>query len=204
MKYFTSDLHYFHVRILEICPHRKDWGCSTMEEMNEQLIKNFNSKVSPNDITYFLGDVVMGLKSNNVPSIVPRLNGTKILILGNHDAGFGRREKFEEAKNFYMTHGFSEVYAHSLLLQEDGVEIRLCHFPYARVADHEDYKERYAWAKMANDGTLLLHGHTHSRNKHTGPNMLHIGVDAWDGFPVSLETILKEKEMVYDADSGKS
>jgi calcineurin-like phosphoesterase family protein len=66
------------------------WGPSgrpeftSVEEMNETLIERWNSVVRPGDKVYHLGDVFFGdvewFKKN-----WPRLNGSKRLVLGNHD-----------------------------------------------------------------------------------------------------------------------
>ena len=48
------------------------------------LIKNWNEVVSNNDTLIHLGDVGFGKKAY-ISSIIKRLNGKKILIMGNHD-----------------------------------------------------------------------------------------------------------------------
>lgn len=55
---------------------------TSTEEMDEHMVKMWNSVVQPNDYVYHLGDVVINKKSLH---IVRRLNGHKRLILGNHD-----------------------------------------------------------------------------------------------------------------------
>lgn len=55
---------------------------SSTEEMNEAMVERHNAKVKENDVVYFLGDVVINKK---FLSIVDRLNGSKRLIMGNHD-----------------------------------------------------------------------------------------------------------------------
>jgi len=78
MKYwFTSDTHYFHDNIIKHT-HRP---FKNVEEMNETMIKNYNSLVKPEDVTYFLGDFAW----KNHKQILKRLNGHIIFILGNHD-----------------------------------------------------------------------------------------------------------------------
>lgn len=47
------------------------------------MIENWNKIVSPNDKVYHLGD--LGFNRNRLDVIMPMLNGTKILIKGNHD-----------------------------------------------------------------------------------------------------------------------
>ncbi len=52
--------------------------------MDEALIKNWNKVVKPGDIVYHLGDVAMG-RYDNLSAIMARLNGSKRLVVGNHD-----------------------------------------------------------------------------------------------------------------------
>lgn len=52
--------------------------------MDETMIKNWNETVSNKDVVLHLGDFGLGNKEY-ISSIVKRLNGKKILILGNHD-----------------------------------------------------------------------------------------------------------------------
>ena len=51
--------------------------------MNATLIANWNEVVSVDDDVWHLGDV--GMDSRKLVDIIPRLNGNKYLILGNHD-----------------------------------------------------------------------------------------------------------------------
>ncbi len=78
--WFTSDTHFGHKNILEYEKEARPFD--TIEEMNEQLIINWNSTVGKTDIVYHLGDFAFG-KSNI--GIAGRLNGRKRLVLGNHD-----------------------------------------------------------------------------------------------------------------------
>jgi len=52
--------------------------------MNEQIIKNWNRDIQPNDTVYHLGDFAFGGKTK-VLLMLSRLNGKKFLIRGNHD-----------------------------------------------------------------------------------------------------------------------
>lgn len=52
------------------------------QDMDEEMVKRWNSVVKPNDKVYHLGDVVINRKAL---SILSRLNGDKVLIKGNHD-----------------------------------------------------------------------------------------------------------------------
>lgn len=55
MIYFTSDLHFYHEKIIKHT-HRP---FHTVEEMNKALIKKWNDKISSADEVYILGDFTM-------------------------------------------------------------------------------------------------------------------------------------------------
>ena len=55
MIWMTSDLHFNHENILKYEPVSRPFA--TVEEMNEVLIQNWNSKIKPEDIVYVLGDL---------------------------------------------------------------------------------------------------------------------------------------------------
>jgi calcineurin-like phosphoesterase family protein len=56
---------------------------SSLEEMDEHLVDQWNSVVKDGDKVYNLGDVYFGQGYN----VLHRLKGQKRLILGNHDNG---------------------------------------------------------------------------------------------------------------------
>ena len=84
--FLISDTHFGHSNILTF---KKDNGdmlrvFNNIDEMDEHLISKWNSVVRPQDKIYHLGDV--GFRNfTYIESIFNRLNGTKILIRGNHD-----------------------------------------------------------------------------------------------------------------------
>lgn len=81
MKVFIiSDTHFAHAAIINYCNR----PFASVEEMDETMIKNWNETVSNKDVVIHLGDFGLG-KKEYIASIVKRLNGKKILILGNHD-----------------------------------------------------------------------------------------------------------------------
>lgn len=55
MKYYISDLHLFHNRILE----KFNRPFSSVEEMHEVIINNWKNKVKDDDTVYILGDIGM-------------------------------------------------------------------------------------------------------------------------------------------------
>ena len=168
MKTFvTSDLHFNHKRILKFQPNRKEaLNCETIEEMNENLIKHWNNIVSNEDTIYHLGDFAFSGARN----FLPRLNGKKIFILGNHDNEnwFKHSGKYTEETNsesrcieiynkpFGVTHQYLEI-------KYNGTDIVLFHFPI-----------RY-WNK-SDHGALHFHGHTHGHYENFGKS-IDVGFD---------------------------
>lgn len=78
----TSDPHLSHSNILNYTQRHNHF--KNVTEMNESLIERFNKKVSEKDTTIILGDFCFG----NVKMFREfwyALNGTKILVKGNHD-----------------------------------------------------------------------------------------------------------------------
>lgn len=85
--WFISDTHFDHDNILKFT--RDDGslvrpGFENVTHMNETMIENWNKVVKPGDHVYHLGDFCMGSKTI-VGRIIPRLNGRKRLVVGNHD-----------------------------------------------------------------------------------------------------------------------
>ncbi len=58
--------------------------CQRPADFTEQIIKNWNNLVFPDDTVIHLGDVGIG-KLEDWNWIVPNLPGRKILVRGNHD-----------------------------------------------------------------------------------------------------------------------
>ena len=84
--FFISDLHFGHKRIIEFSGEHGRKG-SNYEEHDEWIIDSWNSIITKRDLVWVLGDVAMGKTDNGIYNLskISRLNGTKRLILGNHD-----------------------------------------------------------------------------------------------------------------------
>lgn len=78
--FFTSDTHFFHEKIIGFANR----PFASVEEMNETLIRNWNETVPEDGIVFHLGDFCFGGNAEWW-SVIPRLNGKIILIMGNHD-----------------------------------------------------------------------------------------------------------------------
>lgn len=129
--YFViGDTHFGHERILEY--ERDTRPFATIEGHDEALIGNWNRVVGKDDVVIHLGDVLFRGKTFD---LLPRLNGHKRLVLGNHDRFPIRR---------YLQH-FTRIYG--VYEFEDCV---LTHMP---IAPAQFYRYR-----------LNVHGHVHSKS----------------------------------------
>lgn len=189
--YFTSDWHIGHKNVLEFDQRPfKD-----LDEMHEALIKNFNMLVPDHGITYFLGD--MGLCSAGLlKSVIDRLNGTKVLVRGNHDGNMG---------TMYNA-GFDVVIDKAQITLGKTI-ITMSHCPLygvyredttgMRNSDgtenwhgEEKHKNRFSFPDF---GQVHLHGHIHSPNGGKSQrilgNQMDVGVPANKYKPVSIDQV---------------
>jgi calcineurin-like phosphoesterase family protein len=154
----TTDTHFEHKMIKEY-ENRPD-------DYNELIVKNWNNNVKPSDYIIHLGDVAFG----NVEvwnKYIPRLNGNKILVKGNHDA---------RTDTWYLDHGFIFV-CEGFALNRFGKRIYFSHRPKI-ISEDYDYN---------------VHGHLHgSRHKKTALPEKHILVALeLNGYmPVNLKNLI--------------
>lgn len=184
MRWFTADLHLGHKSILSYCNRPfKD-----VDEMNEALIDNWNSVVSTNDITYILGDFAMGTIKDTLP-LVAKLNGTKVLIPGNHDRCWYGIRQTEDKRTYwnsvYISAGFSGIFPLLAGITIGETHVVLNHFPYHGDSQDED---RYVNHRPIDSGRWLLHGHVHDAWV-VRDRMFNVGVDVHKYFPVSEDLI---------------
>ncbi len=174
MIYFTSDWHINHKNVIKYCNR----PFSSISEMNETIIMNYNSVVTPEDTVYFLGDFAF-CSIEKQKEIFSLLNGKKYLFLGNHDRTELAMKKV----------GFLEVYKEQDFIFDD-IAFRVSHYPFAPY-DHSEHSVRYRGRRPSRENcSWLLHGHCHEKWK-VNENMINVGVDVWNFFPVPLNEILK-------------
>lgn len=136
MNRYIADTHFSHSNIIRFDNRPYD----TVEEMNEDLIKNWNKKVKDGDTTYILGDFCWGKEPEWI-EILDRLKGNKVLIRGNHDLrnmSKALKDKFLYIKDRHEISDF-------------GKKIIMSHYPELA------YKSSY------NENVFMLHGHVHFR-----------------------------------------
>lgn len=178
--FVASDIHFNHLNILKYCPHRggpdTDWD--KVAKMNELIISNWNSMVKPEDETYIVGDVAMGL-IEKAPALISRLNGKKYLIKGNHDKTLTKKRADGTRISddlFASVHDYLEIF-HSV----DGKKHFLCmsHFPMSH------------WNGM-NQGSMMIHGHLHGSPSGLSGRIKDVGIDTNNLFPYKLDKVVRD------------
>jgi calcineurin-like phosphoesterase family protein len=173
-----SDTHFRHENILKFTDSttgalvRGD-RFADVDAMDEHMIEQWNSVVKQGDIVYHLGDVVIGDKEWFKKNW-PRLNGSKRLIVGNHDdipflssGGF-----FKKVQMWRMFPEFGLMFSHVPLHINS-----LYRYP------PKDSTETFEPVAMLN-----VHGHIHQNPSPEGPYR-NVSVEAINYTPVNIEEL---------------
>jgi len=88
MIFWSADWHLFHSNVIRF----NNRPFSNVQEMNETLVSNHNSKVGLKDTCIHVGDFSFG-KTHETMEIVRRMNGENIFLMGSHDQWLGDRNK---------------------------------------------------------------------------------------------------------------
>jgi calcineurin-like phosphoesterase family protein len=158
--FLISDTHFGHANILTF--KRQD-GSSlrdfpSINVHDEYLIDQWNSTVKPEDKVYHLGDI--GFRNFTALSIIlERLNGTKILIKGNHD-NFKLSQYQQYFKDIRASHTLDKFI--------------LTHIPI-----HPQSVERW---------TANIHGHLHA-NTLNDSRYVNVSVEQIGYKPIDFEEI---------------
>lgn len=188
--FVTSDWHIGHENSLKFDnrPFRD------LNHMHRVLVNNFNACVPKNGVTYFLGDVGL-CKGELLAKIINKLNGTKILVLGNHDKGMNAMYKlgFDMVMNGAM-----------IIIAKEFVTMTHCPLKGVRrertdLMEKGDPEENWHGEKkyhkytIPDFGQFHLHGHIHSPNggksTKTQGRQFDVGLPANQYRPVSFSEI---------------
>lgn len=181
--WITSDTHFGHENIIKYCNR----PYPNVGAMNEDLVRRWNNRVAPGDLVYHLGDVgyMKGsqkvlTEDNAMNQLIRRLNGKKILILGNHDKSAERMMEF----------GF-DFACEEMVIGHYGRQLLLVHRPQLTQRSDIDF---------------TLHGHIHNstpeeREPHKAKGELvyiptfniNLSVEVTNYEPQSLNAVVKKK-----------
>lgn len=117
VRYYISDLHFFHEALLTKMDCR---GFADCDAMHEYMTAD-GEKVRPQDEVVILGDVSME-RGKKTSEILDRLQGKLYLIVGNHDNYLSDR-RFDPSR-FEWIRPYAE-------LHDNGRKVVLSHYPIA-------------------------------------------------------------------------
>lgn len=163
MIFFTADTHFNHGNIIKYCNRPFE----SVDEMNREMIKRWNSKVGHNDVVYHLGDFCFCRKYgvDDIRYFYHQLNGKIHLIIGNHDD----RRVVHEANVFESIKDLDRV-------RFDNQKIVLCHYAMR------------IW-NASHHGVWQLYGHSHGTLPDIGGLTFDVGVDNFDYYPLSFDEV---------------
>jgi calcineurin-like phosphoesterase family protein len=175
--YLTSDLHLGHARA---AGHR---GFADVESHDQAIVDNWNTVVAADDVVWVLGDLAASSPTYAL-ELLGTLPGRKHLILGNHEPAHPMHRDAHKHLRKYLN--VFESVASAARRRIGGREVLLSHFPYRR----DRGPARHLQWRLRDEGLWLLHGHTHGAERVTASEReVHVGVDAWDLAPVSVEIV---------------
>lgn len=168
--FFTSDNHFSHANIIPYCgrPFRD------AQEMDDEMVRLWNERVTPDDTVVHLGDFAFG-PVENIGRVRARLNGIVWLIRGNHDRSAARM----------LEMGFDVV------LNELNWDPRIAlgctdsGAPFRVFMRHRPPRTE-VWREHAD---VFLCGHVHNHWARRG-NVINVGVDVSGFRPLTLDELL--------------
>ena len=178
-QYVTADLHFNHKNIIKFC----DRPFYDVEEMNNKLINNINSRCKPTDILYNIGDFLFtkSTQADVIHKTPEELIECKLIhIIGNHD----HRNNIRGLDYAVITYA--------------KVKYLMCHIP---PTSKNSLPMPFAWIDC------ILCGHVHEKWSEQIFNwdlkdipMINVGVDVRKFAPISMQEIdviykrMKEKK----------
>ena len=163
--FFVSDTHFNHQKLCAGYPDRfyKYRKYTYTNEMDADIIEQWNKAITKNDVVIFLGDFIYGRPYHKHPEMAvnyyKQLNFKGLIwVEGNHD---------DRVKNT-----FTNMMPNLKFKYKDN--IYLC--------QHEPFHENPLFMLQNPDGNVLVHGHTHSDIKTSDVNDLVQNNVCWEAW----------------------
>ena len=182
--FVTGDTHYYHSNVIKYC--NRPFKSET--EMRNRMIENYNNVVPKDGTCFFLGDVAMMGPSQweKMKGLLNNLNGTKHLILGNHD----------EIKPFrYLECGFSSVHTSLIITVDMKIQQLTDTSAYLKLFQKKisSFRENFFlvhdpsfWNTMPKNHICLC-AHIHNLFKIIPEKkIINVGVDLWNFTPLNI------------------
>jgi len=173
--YITSDLHLGHKNIQKFCPATRG-HYTDVDHMNEEMVREWNEVVNPEDLVYILGDVAF-LPAPKAVHFLKRMNGRKILVEGNHDR--------KQLKDNSFRACFEEIHKY-LDINYDGRKLVMFHYPI-----------HFEW-DQAHRGSIHFHGHLHGN-----PSGLEEFRARDVGYDATGQIVMLMEDAIEDARKGE-
>ena len=174
MIYVTSDLHFCHNKSFIYEPR----GFKNVYDMNEEIIKNWNKIITPEDDIYILGDIMLNDDTAGL-ACLHQLNGKLHIAWGNHDSE-NRKPKIVDSWNVVETD-------YIFVIKYQKYTVYLSHYPTVT--------SNYDVDKPLKARIINLCGHTHDEDPFCDWNkglIYHCELDAHNNQPILLDNIIKE------------
>ena len=188
MKYFTSDWHIQHKKIVEFT----DRGiCTTQKNHDDWLLDTVNSSgITNNDQLWILGDFAFNQDVKYLSEFLNKIKGQKFIIKGNHDNSKTLNALVESK----VLQGWYQYKKINVNIDNTDKDVCLFHFPIM------------SWEKQGR-GSWHLHGHSHGNLQGSQGFMLDVGIDnaynLYGEHKVFTEEMIKEymqKQTQYTSD----
>ena len=177
MIYLSSDLHFFHDKSFLYEPR----GFNNFEDMNNQIVQNFNSIVKFDDDVYILGDLLLGGSEHfeDGLDLISALNGKLHIVRGNHDSD-KRWNAYKALHNVIETEN-------AIYLKYNKYHFYLSHYP--TLTANNDY-DKPLKARLIN-----LCGHSHTTDIWQDWDkgyIYHCELDCHNNYPVHIDTVIND------------
>lgn len=169
--FVIADLHFGHANVMKYSPSRMkviDYVEDNPEKVLEELlIKRWNEVVQSQDIVYVLGDFTLSRDKNYIKYLLDKLNGSKVLIRGNHDT---------LKTDIYIKLGFETVVNGALMFRKH--KLFMSHEPM----DHN----------LIPEGYFNLFGHVHERTEFNWERGKCVSVEQINFTPLCISKYLSK------------
>lgn len=151
--YFTSDQHFGHKMVAGL----RGYDEAKVHEHDEMLIEAWSARVKPGDVVFCLGDFMLPYHEEYATKLLRQLNGTKQLIIGNHDTGQLAKHKLWAWTGHIRGRKIADT------------PFVLCHYAMR------------SWPGMGK-GSIHLYGHSHGNLAPDYGRSMDVGVDTRPDF----------------------
>lgn len=144
MNYFIADQHFFHNNLI-MRMDKREFG--DVDQMNQVMIYQWNSRIKRNDDVYILGDFSFGT-AQQTEEVLRQLKGKKYLIEGNHDKRYLNDNEFNRSL-FQWIRPYAEI-------RDNKRMVIMCHYPIMC------YNGQYRFNADGVPFVFMMYGHTHN------------------------------------------